>query len=71
MSPRTVKGLKWFRWVAITAAIGFGAKAIILIFMGAHLINTLAAHFAMFVGAVLIWGSLAFILGWLFGKKSE
>jgi hypothetical protein len=71
MSTRTEKGLEWLRWLTIVAAIGFGTKALTSISMGAHVLNTLAANFAQFIGAVLLWGSLAFILGWLFGKAKD
>ena len=71
MSPRTKKGFRWFRWVAIVGAIGFGAKAFMAILSGAHFINTITANIAQFIGAVLIWGSVAFIVGWLLGGQKK
>lgn len=78
MSPRTAKGLRWFKWVAWVAAIGFSAMAATAIFMGhpskplhIHAINTVAAKLAGFVGATLFWGGIAFAIGWLTGGKKS
>jgi uncharacterized membrane protein len=71
MLTRKAKGKKWFRWVAIVAAIGFASKTLASITMGANVVNTIAANIAAFVGSVLVFGSFAFVLGWIFGGEKE
>lgn len=69
MSPRTRKGLRWFRWVALMAAVGLGAKAATGILFGANAVNTIASALAGFFAGTLILGGLAFALGWLLGHE--
>lgn len=70
MSARVEKGKRWFKFVLLLVGISAGIK--VLFALGhPNMGNKLALAFVQFVGGALIFGSLAFLLGWLAGKEKE
>lgn len=67
MSARTAKGWLWFKLVAILMLVTFGIK--ILFALGVNnSINKVALAFVGAVGGTIVFGGIAFLLGWLTGE---
>lgn len=74
MSLRTKKGLRWLRWVVIVIGVWAAAKIIFTILGSSDssfIINNVAASLVGFLVGSLIFGALAFVLGWLVGGKEK
>jgi hypothetical protein len=68
MSPRTAKGWRWFKWVMMMLAIAAVVKG--LFWVGnPKFPDKLAEAILLLIGGTVIWGGLAFLLGWATGKS--
>lgn len=68
MSARTEKGKHWFKFALLISGIVFGTSGLFAI-RHPDVIEKLAQSFALFIISTIVFGGLAFALGWLTGGK--
>lgn len=69
MSARTDSGWLWFRWLAIAVGAAFAMKLVFAI--GARDLNSAGIAFVGGLGSLIVFGPVAFFVGWLTGPKSS
>ena len=68
MSPRVSKGLCWFKQTALYCGICLGVS-LFFAFNSGNTVNKVADAIAVFVAGIVVFGSLAFVAGWIWGGR--